>query len=55
MSLKSKLRKTLLYLLLGAGSAMGLPINPKEIEDLLYAMNQTRIEVTITDEKDEPK
>ena len=28
-------------------------MNPKEIEDLMYIMNQTRIELTVPDEDDE--
>jgi len=46
MSLKGKLAKVFLLLLL-----IGLPIKtPKEIEDILYVMNQTRVEITIPEQ-----
>ncbi len=53
MSFKEKSRKILLCLVLGAGSMMGVPMDPKQVEELLHAMNQTRVEVTITDKEDE--
>ncbi len=53
MSFKAKMRKMVLCLVLGAGSMMGMPMDPKQIEELLHAMNQTRVEVTVTDEEDE--
>jgi hypothetical protein len=51
VSLMDKLRRVLLWSTLAMGSLFGGPMNPKEIEDLMRIMNQTKIEVTITDEK----
>ena len=39
-----------LMLLMMAGASFGSPMNPKEIEELMYIMNQTRIEFTVPDE-----
>jgi hypothetical protein len=46
-------RKWLKALMLGmlACASFGAPMNPKEIEDLMYIMNETRIEFTIPDEE----
>ena len=41
-----------LMLLMMAGASFGSPMNPKEIEELMYIMNQTRIEFTVPDEDD---
>ena len=41
-----------LFVLLMLGASFGGPMNPKEIEDLMYVMNETRIEFTIPDEND---
>ena len=35
-----------------ASASFGSAMNPKEIEDLMYVMNQTRIEFTVPDEDD---
>jgi len=51
MSMKRKWLKTLLMLMIG-GAAMIGPVNPKEIEDLMRIMNETRIEFTIPNEDD---
>ena len=47
-------RKWLKVLMLAmmAVASFGGPMNPKEIEDLMYIMNQTRIEWTVPDEDD---
>jgi len=37
-------------MLMMAIASFGAPMNPKEIEDLLHTMNETRIESTIPDE-----
>jgi hypothetical protein len=37
-------------MLMMAGASFGAPMNPKEIEDLMHVMNETRIEFTIPDE-----
>ena len=35
-----------------ASASIGSAMNPKEIEDLMYVMNRTRIEFTVPDEDD---
>ncbi len=47
-------RKWLRALLLGmmAMASFGAAMNPKEIEDLLHIMNETKVEFTIPDEGD---
>lgn len=42
----------ILMLAMMAGTSFGSPMNPKEIEDLMYIMNRTRIEFTLPDEAD---
>jgi len=37
-------------MLMMAVASFGSPMNPKEIEDLMHTMNETRIEFTIPDE-----
>jgi len=49
MSMKRKWLKALLMLMIAGSSFVG-PINPKEIEDLLRIMHETRVEFTIPDE-----
>jgi len=39
-----------LMLLMMAGASFGSPMNPKEIEELMHIMNQTRIEFILPDE-----
>lgn len=41
-----------LMLAMMAGASFGSATNPREIEDLMYIMNQTRIEWTVPDEED---
>ena len=41
-----------LMLMMMAGASFGSPMNPKEIEDLMYIMSRTRIEWTVPDEDD---
>ena len=58
MSMKYKLRTLLLCLPLLAGAFGGLRMRPEEIEDLMHAMNQQKIEYTIPVEGkngDDPK
>lgn len=53
MSIKRKWLKTLLMLMMAGSSFAGPivgPMNPKEIEELLHIMNQTRVEFTLPDE-----
>ncbi len=47
--MKRKWLKILMMLMM-AGASFGGPMNPKEIEDLMRTMNETRIEFTIPDE-----
>lgn len=49
--MKRKWLKVLLLAMM-TGASFGSPMNPKEIEDLLYVMNQTRIDFTVPDEDD---
>ena len=49
VSMKRKWLKALMLLMM-AGASIGGPMNPKEIEDLIHVMNETRIEFTIPDE-----
>ena len=51
MSIKRKWLKVLMMLMM-AGASFGAPMNPKEIEDLMHVMNETRIEFTLPDEND---
>jgi hypothetical protein len=47
MSAKVKLRTAMFWIFFGAAQMVGSPIDPKEIEDILHAMNQARAEVVI--------
>jgi hypothetical protein len=47
--MKRKWLKVLMMLMM-AGASFGGPMNPREIEDLMHIMNETRIEFTIPDE-----
>ena len=47
--MKRKWLKALLMLMIAGSSFVG-PMNPKEIEDLLRIMHETRVEFTIPDE-----
>ncbi|MGB8477025.1 MAG: hypothetical protein WCE61_23345 [Candidatus Acidiferrum sp.] len=47
--MKRKWLKALVMVMMAVGS-FGAPMNPKEIEDLMHIMNETRIEFTIPDE-----
>ena len=47
--MKRKWLKALLMLMIVGSSFVG-PMNPKEIEDLLRIMHETRVEFTIPDE-----
>jgi len=49
--MKRKWLKVLLMAMMAGSSFMG-PMNPREIEELMYIMNQTRIEYTIPDADD---
>ena len=55
MSLGKSLSKILLLVVLEAGALCGVPINPRQIEDLLDTMNRTKQEYVIREENDEGK
>jgi hypothetical protein len=49
MPFRNVLRKILLCIALGGHSVFSIGMSREKIEELLFAMNQTRVEVTITD------
>jgi len=51
---KDKLRKILFIAALGAGSLIGMPMPPKDVEELLHQMNQVKAEIVIKEDNDEP-
>jgi hypothetical protein len=51
MSIKRKWLRAL-FLLMLAGASFGGAMNPKEIEDLLHVLNETKVEFTVPDESD---
>ncbi len=57
MPLRNILRKIFLSIALGGHPVFGIGMSHKKIEELLHAMNQTRVETTIPedDEPDHPK
>jgi hypothetical protein len=57
MSISRKLSKVLLCLFLGFSSMSGVPMDPKQIEDLLHLMNETKVEVVVPEHngKDDPE
>jgi hypothetical protein len=50
MSLRNLLRKVFLCIALGGHSVFGVGMSQEKIEELLHAMHQTRVEVTISDD-----
>ena len=50
MSLRNLLRKVFLCIALGGHSIFAVGMSQEKIEELLHAMHQTRIEVTISDD-----
>jgi hypothetical protein len=50
MSLRNLLRKVFLCIALGGHSIFAVGMSQEKIEELLHAMHQTRIEVTIPDD-----
>jgi hypothetical protein len=53
--MKGKLRKLLLFFVLGFGALAGVLMDPQKIEELLDTMNQTKIVLTIEGQEDEDK
>lgn len=47
MSLRKLLRKVFLCIAVGGHSVLGVGMSQEAIEELLHAMNQTRVEMTI--------
>ena len=52
MSFRNILRKVFLCIALGGHSVLGVGISQEKIEELLHAMNQTRVEVTIGNDEE---
>lgn len=52
MSFRNILRKVFLSIALGGHSVLGVGMSQEKIEELLHAMNQTRVEVTIGDDEE---
>ena len=52
MSIKLKLRMLLLYLPLLAGSLSGVPMRPEDMDQIMGALNQERIEYVIPDDSE---
>jgi hypothetical protein len=52
MSFRNILRKVFLCNALGGHSVLGVGMSQEKIEELLHAMNQTRVEVTIGDDEE---
>ena len=50
MSFKQIMRKILLSIVLGGRAILGIRRSTEEIEALLHAMNQTRVEVPISND-----
>ena len=50
MSMKQKWLRVVFLAMMAALSFGRSPMNPKEIEDLLHTMNETKVELTIPDE-----
>ena len=49
MSMKRRWLRAI-FLVMMAGTSFSGPMNPKDIEDLLHIMNETKVEFTIPDE-----
>jgi hypothetical protein len=52
VSIKRKLGEILMIGILGAGSILGVPMDPEKIGELLDLMNQPTLEVVVEEEKD---
>ena len=50
MSLRNIFRKALLSFMLTGRSVLGIGMSHEQIEELLYSANQTKVEVTISEE-----
>ena len=52
MSLRDILRKVFLSIAIGGHSILGVGMSQEKIEELLHAMNQTRVEGSVSDDED---
>ena len=52
MPLRNILRKIFLCIVLGGHSVLGVGMSQEKIEELLHAMHQTRVEVTISEDEE---
>ena len=52
MSIKHKLRMLLFYLPLLAGSLIGVPMRPEDMDQIMETLNQERIEYVIPDDSE---
>jgi hypothetical protein len=52
VSLRDILRKVFLSIAIGGHSILGVGMSQEKIEELLHAMNQTRVEVSVSDDED---
>jgi len=55
MLLRNILRKVFLCLVLGGHSIFAVGMSKEKIEELLYAMHQTRVEMTTSDDEETDK
>jgi hypothetical protein len=53
MSLKKRLGKILLFGFLEVGAVLGIPMGPRQIEELMQTLNRTHHEQVIQGEKDD--
>jgi hypothetical protein len=53
VSLKKSLGKILLFLVLEVGAVLGVPMGPRQIEELMQTLNKTHHEHCIKSEKDD--
>ena len=51
MSIRQILRKLFLSIAIGGHSILGVGMSQEKIEELLHAMNQTRVEVSVSDDE----
>ncbi len=55
MPIRNLLRKVFLCIALGGHSVFAVGMSKEKIEELLYAMHQTRVEMTISDDDETAK
>jgi hypothetical protein len=54
MRFTDKLRKGLFLMMLGLGTGVGAPVDPKKIEEVLHLMNGLQVELVLPS-NDQPK